>query len=140
MEVMLSRYQADVLNRALDIFKNRKVSSPTGFNTLVDDAYVLQKALAVWVSENTPISGNSASATGLKTAATLAFNKAINDNGSSNATGGGSNNTRYITTTQTAAVGVSNIRTTSGMTSTSNQTSTSNNDSTSSNNVSFLAG
>jgi hypothetical protein len=119
MEVMLSRYQADVLNRALDIFKNRKVSSPLGFNTLVDDAYVLQKALAVWVSENTPQTGNSASATGLKTAATLAFNKAINDNGSSNA----SNNTRYSTTTQTAAVGVSNIRTTSGMTSTSNRTS-----------------
>ncbi|MDB4493386.1 hypothetical protein N9216_02105 [Pseudomonadales bacterium] len=114
MEVMLSGYQADVLNRAIDIFKNRKVSSPTGFNTLVDDAYVLQKALAVWVSENTPISGNSASATGLKTAATLAFNKAINDNGSSatsqsNTSGGSNINTRYSTTTQTAAVGVNNV-------------------------------
>tara|TARA_B110000858_G_scaffold26306_1_gene27397 strand:- start:31 stop:363 length:333 start_codon:yes stop_codon:yes gene_type:complete len=105
MEVMLSGYQADVLNRAIDIFKNRKIRR----TTLIDDAYVLQKALAVWVSENTPISGNSASATGLKTAATLAFNKAINDNGSSNATGGGSNNTRYSTTTQTAAVGVQNV-------------------------------
>ena len=105
MEVMLSGYQADVLNRALDIFKKRQIRR----TTLIDDAYVLQKALAVWVSENTPISGNSASATGLKTAATLAFNKAINDNGSSNATGGGSNNTRYSTTTQSAAVGVTNV-------------------------------
>ena len=109
MEVMLSGYQADVLNRAIDIFKKRQIRR----TTLIDDAYVLQKALAVWVSENTPISGNSASATGLKRAATLAFNKAINDNGSSTTsqsnTPGGSNNTGYSTTTQTAAVGVNNV-------------------------------
>ena len=134
MEVMLSGYQADVLNRAIDIFKNRKIRR----TTLIDDAYVLQKALAVWISENTPISGNSASATGLKTAATLAFNKAINDNRVRTVTP--VNPIRYTAATNASAVGVSNIQTTSGMTSTSNQTSTSNNDSTFSNNVSFLAG
>ena len=59
MEVMLSQYQAVVLNRAIGLFQVRLVQG----TTLINDVYVLQKALAVWVSENTPISGNSASVT-----------------------------------------------------------------------------
>ena len=76
MEVMLSQYQAVVLNRAIQIFGTRKI----GRNTLIDDAYVLQKRLAVWISVNTPQTGNSSSASAVTAAARLAFNKAINDN------------------------------------------------------------
>jgi hypothetical protein len=79
MEVMLSQYQAVVLNRAIQIFGTRKI----GRTTLIDDAYVLQKQLAEWISVNTPKTGNSALASAVTTAARLAFNKAINDNGSS---------------------------------------------------------
>tara|TARA_B110000483_G_scaffold211001_1_gene258451 strand:+ start:4051 stop:4452 length:402 start_codon:yes stop_codon:yes gene_type:complete len=133
MEVMLSQYQAVVLNRAIQIFGTRKI----GRNTLVDDAYVLQKRLAVWISENTPKTGNSSSASVVAVSARLAFNTVINDN---RVTKPPTYSSTYSVVGNSSAVGVSNIRTTSGMTSTSNQTSTSNNDSTSNNNVSFLAG
>ena len=76
MEVMLSQYQAVVLNRAIDLFRTRKI----GRNTLIDDAYVLQKRLAVWISENTPKTGNSSSASAVTASARLAFNTVINDN------------------------------------------------------------
>jgi len=82
MEVMLSQYQAVVLNRAIQIFGTRKI----GRTTLIDDAYVLQKQLAEWISVNTPKTGNSALASAVTAAARLAFNKAINDNGSSTPT------------------------------------------------------
>ena len=76
MEVMLSQYQAVVLDRAIGLFRTRKI----GRNTLVDDAYVLQKRLAVWISENTPKTGNSSSASVVAVSARLAFNTVINDN------------------------------------------------------------
>ena len=133
MEVMLSQYQAVVLNRAIDLFRTRKI----GRNTLVDDAYVLQKRLAVWISENTPKTGNSSSASVVAVSARLAFNTVINDN---RVTTPPTYSSTYSVVGNSSAVGVSNIRTTSGMTSTSNQTSTSNNDSTSSNRFSSLAG
>jgi len=79
MEVMLSQYQAVVLNRAIDLFRTRKI----GRTTLIDDAYVLQKQLAVWISANTPQTGNSSSTSIVTASARLAFNMAINDNGSS---------------------------------------------------------
>lgn len=76
MEVMLSQYQAVVLNRAIQIFGTRKI----GRNTLIGDAYVLQKRLAVWISVNTPKTGNSSSASAVTASARLAFNTVINDN------------------------------------------------------------
>jgi hypothetical protein len=76
MEVMLSQYQAVVLNRAIDLFRTRKI----GRNTLIDDAYVLQKRLAEWISVNTPQTGNSALASAVTASARLAFNTVINDN------------------------------------------------------------
>lgn len=76
MEVMLSQYQAVVLNRAIDIFSTRKI----GTNTLIDDAYILQKRLAEWVAVNTPKTGNSSSVSAVTASATLAFNTVINDN------------------------------------------------------------
>lgn len=76
MEVMLSQYQAVVLNRAIDLFRTRKI----GRNTLIDDAYVLQKRLAVWISVNTPQTGNSSSTSTVTASARLAFNTVINDN------------------------------------------------------------
>jgi hypothetical protein len=124
MEVMLSQYQAVVLNRAIDLFRTRKI----GRNTLVDDAYVLQKQLAVWISENTANKGNSSSASAVTAAARLAFNKAINDNRVRTVTP--VNPIRYTAATNESAVGMSNIRTnpSAELNSTSNQTSTSNND------------
>ena len=73
---MLSQYQAVVLNRAIDLFRTRKI----GTNTLIDDAYVLQKRLAVWISENTPKTGNSGITSAVTASARLAFNTVINDN------------------------------------------------------------
>jgi hypothetical protein len=79
MEIKLSYYQALILNRAIDLFRERKI----GRNTLIDDTYILQKLLAEWISVNSPIStdaGVGVTDAAVKTAATLAFNNAINDN------------------------------------------------------------
>ena len=70
MEVMLSQYQAVVLNRAIGLFRTRII----GTNTLIDNAYVLQKQLAVWISKNTPKTGNSSSTSAVTADASLAFN------------------------------------------------------------------
>ena len=96
MEVMLSQYQAVVLNRAIDIFRTRKI----GRTTLIDDAYILQKRLAVWVSVNTPKTGNSSSV------ATLAFNTVINDNRVATPP------VYYTYVGNTSAVGIGNVDTT----------------------------
>ena len=114
MEVMLSQYQAVVLNRAIDIFRTRKI----GRTTLIDDAYILQKRLAVWVSVNTPKTGNSSSVSAVKTAATLAFNTVINDNRVATPP------VYYTYVGNTSAVGIGNVNTTSDTTSTSNNTFT----------------
>jgi len=76
MEIRLSQYQAVILNKAIDIFRTRKIRN----STLIDDAYVLQKRLAEWIAVNTSPTGNSNSLSATKADSQLAFNTVINDN------------------------------------------------------------
>jgi len=76
MEIRLSQYQAVILNKAIGIFRTRKIRN----STLIDDAYVLQKRLAEWIVVNTSPTGNSTSLSATKADSLLAFNTVINDN------------------------------------------------------------
>ena len=73
MEIRLSQYQAVILNKAIGIFRTRKIKN----NTLIDDAYVLQKQLATWISINTDPTGAISNTAAVTADALLAFNKAI---------------------------------------------------------------
>ena len=73
MEIELSEYQAVVLDKAIDIFKTRGLYG----NVLIEDAYVLQKQLAEWISINTNPTGTSSNFNAVKADSILAFNTAI---------------------------------------------------------------
>ena len=73
MEIRLSQYQAVILNKAIDIFRTRKIRN----STLIDDVYVLQKRLAEWISVNISPTGNSTNFSVTQADSILAFNTVI---------------------------------------------------------------